>query len=102
MTVFVDSKVWFAAAVARDRDNARARAIISGARDFITGDHALGETWTLLESGYGRAVAEQFWQRLRQARVRIETVAPVDLEAAAHSSAGSFVDRLMDSLCRHQ
>jgi hypothetical protein len=43
-------------------------------------------------------VAEKFWQRLRQARVKIETVTPVDLEVAAHSSAGSLVDRLNAAL----
>lgn len=82
MSVFVDSSVWFAAAVAKDRDNARAIAILSGADDLVTSDHVLIETWLLLNSRYRRSAAEQFWEGVRRGGVQIETPRAADMDAA--------------------
>jgi uncharacterized protein len=82
LSVFVDSSVWFAAAVARDHNNASARSILQSERDLVTTDHVLVETWLLLNSRYRRDVAEQFWERLRRGAVHIEIVTAADLEAA--------------------
>lgn len=82
MSVFVDSSVWFAAAVKRDRDNGRAKSILTSNPDHVTTDHVLIESWLLLNSRYGRRVAELFWQQIRRSGVHIETVGPVDLEVA--------------------
>ena len=82
MSVFVDSSVWFAAASARDRDNAFARSILESARDPVTTDHVLVETWLLLNSRFRREVAELFWERVRRGAVRVEIVTAADLEAA--------------------
>ena len=48
MSVFIDTSVWFAATVARDRDNACAKSILQSTRDQVTTDHVLVETWLLL------------------------------------------------------
>jgi predicted nucleic acid-binding protein len=82
VSIFVDSSVWFAAAVARDHDNAQAKAILASTLDHVTTDHILVETWLLLKSRFRRAVAEQFWNQLRIGSVRIEIVTLADLEAA--------------------
>lgn len=82
MSLFVDSSVWFAAVVARDRGNARAKAILGGNTDHITTDHVLVETWLLLNSRYRRNAAETFWDRIRRGPARIEHVTAADLEAA--------------------
>lgn len=82
MSVFVDSSVWFAAAVARDADSARAKAILQSTWDHVTTDHVLIETWLLLNSRAGRDAAEQFWERIQQSGTQIETVTTADLHAA--------------------
>lgn len=85
MSLFVDSSVWFAAAVAKDRDNARAIAILSGIEDFVTSDHVIVETWLLLNSRYSRyrrSAAEQFWKEIRRGGVHIETPKAADMDAA--------------------
>jgi predicted nucleic acid-binding protein len=80
--VFVDSSIWFAAAVARDHDNARAKSILRSTWDHVTTDHVLVETWLLLNSRYRREIAEQFWDRLQRGGVSIEPVTLADLQAA--------------------
>lgn len=82
MSVFVDSSVWFAAASARDRDNARAKSILQSTVEHITTDHVLIETWLLLKSRFRRDIAEAFWGHLQQSGVRIEVVTTADLQAA--------------------
>jgi predicted nucleic acid-binding protein len=82
LSTFVDTSVWFAAAVARDRGNTLARSILQSDRDLVTTDHVLVETWLLLNSRYRRQVAELFWEGVRRGAVRIELVTAADLEAA--------------------
>jgi len=82
LSVFVDSTVWFAAIVARDRDNARARAILQSTTGHVTTDHVLVESWLLLNSRYHRRGAELLWERVRAGAARLEFVTPADLEAA--------------------
>jgi len=82
LSVFIDSSVWFAAAVARDHDNARAKSILASTMNHVTTDHVLVETWLLLNSRYRRDAAERFWDRIRQGGVRVEPVTAADLEAA--------------------
>jgi predicted nucleic acid-binding protein len=82
LSVFVDSSFWFASIVARDRNNARAKAVLEGQREHLTTDHVLVETWLLLNSRYHRHAAERFWERIRLGSVRIEIATAADLEAA--------------------
>jgi predicted nucleic acid-binding protein len=48
VTAFVDTSVWFAAVVARDRNSARARAVLEAIDQPLTTDHVIVETWLLL------------------------------------------------------
>jgi uncharacterized protein len=82
VTAFVDTSVWFAAAVARDRDSARAKAILKAIDRPLTTDHVIVETWLLLNRRYHRRGAEQFWEGFRHGGVRVELVTMADLQAA--------------------
>ena len=82
MSIFVDSSIWFAAVVARDSGNARAKSVLQNATGHITTDHVLVETWLLLNSRYYRDAAENFWDRIRRGFARVEPVTAPDLEAA--------------------
>jgi predicted nucleic acid-binding protein len=82
LSIFVDTSVWFAATVARDRDNQAAKSILASTRGHVTTDHVLVETWLLLNSRYRRDAAERFWNQMRGGPVTIEGVTKSDLEAA--------------------
>jgi uncharacterized protein len=82
LSVFVDSSVWFAAAVARDSNNQRAKAILEHTQDHVTTDHVLVETWLLLNSRYRQNAADRFWHQLREGDVTIEIATAADLETA--------------------
>jgi predicted nucleic acid-binding protein len=82
LSIFVDSSVWFASIVVRDKDNARAKTVLSATTGHVTSDHVLVETWLLLNSRYHRHGAETFWDVIRQGAARVEQVIPADLEAA--------------------
>ena len=82
MSVFVDSSFWFAAMVARDSNNAKAKAILKAEREHVTTDHVVVETWLLLNSRYHRAAAERFWERVRRSGAHVEIANAADLEAA--------------------
>jgi predicted nucleic acid-binding protein len=98
-SLFVDTSTWYAAADTGDRDNARAREILSGEDDLVTTDHVLVETWLLLRYRLGRYAAERFWDGLRAGVAAIEPVTTADLEVAWSISADfpdqdfSVVDR---------
>jgi predicted nucleic acid-binding protein len=74
--------MWFAAVVARDGGNARAKSVLQNTSGHITTDHVLVETWLLLNSRYHRDAAENFWDRIRRGSARVEPVTAPDLEAA--------------------
>jgi predicted nucleic acid-binding protein len=82
MSLFVDTSIWYAAADASDRSNARAKAILSSGDALVTTDHVLIETWTLLRHRIQRGAAERFWQGLRSGVAMIEPVCLADLETA--------------------
>lgn len=82
MTTFIDSSVWFASIVARDRNNARAKEVLPEIPECVTTDHVLVETWLLLNSRHRRDAAEIFWDRIRSGAARVEIVTQADLEAA--------------------
>jgi len=82
LSIFVDSSVWFATMVARDRNNPRAKAVLGQSEERVTSDHVLVETWLLLNSRDRRDAAEQLWDRVRQGVARVEHVTAADLEAA--------------------
>ena len=82
MSLFVDSSVWYAAADAGDRSNARARELLSGGDPLVTSDHVLVETWLLLRHRLGREAAERFWGGLKAGVAAIEAVGAADLETA--------------------
>ncbi|WP_369725681.1 MULTISPECIES: type II toxin-antitoxin system VapC family toxin [unclassified Bradyrhizobium] len=99
MSAFVDSSVWFAAAAKRDARNERAKSILLSIDQHLTTDLVLVETWQLLKAQFDGELAENFWERLRDAGVRIEPVVAADLEAAweinrnCREESFSFVDR---------
>jgi uncharacterized protein len=82
MSLFVDTSMWYAAADSGDRSNSRAKSILKAGETFITSDHVLVETWSLLHHKLGRNAAERFWDGLRSGIAAIESVGPADLEAA--------------------
>jgi predicted nucleic acid-binding protein len=82
LSIFVDSSVWFAATVVRDRRNAEAKFILRADTECITTDHVLVETWLLLNSRYHHRAAERFWENVRHGAARIEPATLADLEAA--------------------
>jgi uncharacterized protein len=82
LSAFVDTSVWFAAANVRDRQNARAKAILAGLAAPVLTDHILIETWTLLKARVHRRAAEQFWTGVRRGAAQLENVLAADLEAA--------------------
>jgi len=82
LSIFVDSSLWFATLVARDRNHARTRMILSDTEEYVTTDHVVVETWLLLNSRYHRHGAEQFWDGIRRGTARVEIVTAADLEGA--------------------
>jgi uncharacterized protein len=99
VSVFVDTSVWFGAANSRDRQNARAKKILSDLIAPVLTDHVLVETWTLLNARINRQAAEQFWLGVRRGAAQLEKVLPADLETAwaigevFHDQDFSIVDR---------
>ncbi|MFY9693355.1 MAG: PIN domain-containing protein [Xanthobacteraceae bacterium] len=82
MSVFVDTSVWFAVANIRDRQNRRAKMVLSSVADPLLSDHVLVETWRLLNSRIHREAVERFWSQIRQGAVPIEKITALDLERA--------------------
>jgi predicted nucleic acid-binding protein len=82
LSIFVDSSVWFASVVVRDRNNARAKSVLKAASEYVTTDHVVVETWLLLNSRYHRQGAERFWDSVRRGPVRVEPATTADLEVA--------------------
>lgn len=82
MSLFVDTSVWYAAADAADRSNARAKVILSAGDALVTTDHVLVETWTLIRWRLHRSAAEAFWHGIRGGVASLEAVGPADLQAA--------------------
>jgi predicted nucleic acid-binding protein len=103
---FVHSSAWFAAAVARDANNERAKAILSREDFLVTTDHVMLETWSLLSSRYGHAAAERFLDGLRETGAKLETLTLGDFEGARADEeafpdeAFSLSDRLSFSVMR--
>jgi predicted nucleic acid-binding protein len=82
LSIFVDSSIWFASMVAKDRNNSRAKAVLLSAEGYVTTDHVVVETWLLLNSRYRHHAAEQFWDGIRRGAARLEPVTAADLETA--------------------
>ena len=82
MSLFVDTSIWYAAAVSSDRSNSRSKAILKSGETLITSDQVLVETWTLLQHKLDRKAAERFWEGLRSGIAVIEAVTLADLEVA--------------------
>jgi hypothetical protein len=82
MSLFVDTSIWYAAADASDRSNARAKAILTSGEALATTDHVLVETWTLLHHRLNPDAAERFWEGLRSGIAVVEPVGLADLEVA--------------------
>lgn len=99
VSTFVDTSVWFAAALTRDRNNGLAKSILLSLEGWTLTDQVLAEIWQLLSARFGGGVAEVFWGRLRESGAVVEPVTASDLEAASRIEATcpdeeySFVDR---------
>ena len=78
----MDTSAWYAAADSGDRDNARAKELLTRDARLVTTDHVLAETWHLLRHRLGREAAERFWAGLRAGAAALEPVTPADLEVA--------------------
>lgn len=74
--------MWFAAANSRDRQNRRAKTLLSSLADPLLSDYVLVETWGLLNSRIHREAAEQFWREIRHGAVAVEKITALDLERA--------------------
>lgn len=86
MSTFVDSSVWFAAACKRDRNNELAKSILLSIDRCTLTDHVLVQTWQLIDAQFGTAVADTFWERLRETDAVVEPVTTSDIEAARQMS----------------
>ncbi|MBI5602881.1 MAG: PIN domain-containing protein [Deltaproteobacteria bacterium] len=85
MSILVDTGAWYAIVDTSDRHHKEAKRFYSeqvSKAPFITTDLILAETWTLINSHIGRSAARTFWETLRETRIPILTIEPVDLEAA--------------------
>ncbi len=82
MSVFVDSSIWFAAVIAKDKDNARAKALLQSLDARVTTDLIVVETWALIDRKFNHSAAERFWGNIRRGAARVEPVLPVDFERA--------------------
>lgn len=82
MSLFVDTSIWYAGVDSSDRNNARAKEILSAGESLTTTDHVLIETWTLLRYRLQRGAAEKFWDGLRGGIAKIEPVGMADVETA--------------------
>jgi uncharacterized protein len=92
VTVFVDSSVWYASVFAKDRNNARAKAILGMKEALVTTDAIVVETWLLLARRFHYAAAERFWERIRRGIADIERVLQPDYDAAWQIGA-AFADQ---------
>lgn len=81
MTLFVDSSTLYAAANAGDRNNERARLVLSSGERLLTTDHVLVETWLLTNARLGRHAAEALGRGIMES-VEVEMVSAADLETA--------------------
>jgi len=78
----VDSSAFYAAADRGDRQNARAKQVLSAGEPLVTSDHVLIESWLLLRGRRDRSTADRFWSSLRAGMATIEVVGSADLEVA--------------------
>jgi predicted nucleic acid-binding protein len=98
VTAFVDSSAWFASVFAKDRHNARAKAVLS-AEALVTTDAIILETWLLLARRFHHVAAERFWAGIRSGAAQVERVLQSDFDAAWEIGAAfpdqkfSIVDR---------
>jgi predicted nucleic acid-binding protein len=81
VTAFVDSSAWFASVFAKDRHNARAKAVLS-AEPLVTTDAVVLETWLLLARRFHHGAAERFWAGIRSGAAQVERVLQSDFDAA--------------------
>ena len=87
MSMLVDTGAWYAIADASDRLHERARKFYAehaGETAFVTTDLILAETMALVTAHLGRSAARTFWGTLRETRIPLLTLEPIDLEAAWH------------------
>lgn len=82
MSVFIDTSVWFASIVERDRHNDRAKAILAEIPMPVTSDHVIVETWQLLANRHRRDAAERFWRAIRGGIASLILITEADLDAA--------------------
>ena len=101
MSMLVDTGAWYAIADTSDRHHEEASLFYTehaGRTRLVTTYLIVAETWTLLHSHLGRSSALTFWATLRETRIPILTLEPIDLEAAWHIAQAfpdqtfSFVD----------
>ena len=78
----MDSSAWYAAADRGDRQNSRAKQLLTTEEPLVTSDHVLVETWRLIHHFISANAAETFWNGLRSGVATVEQTTSADLEAA--------------------
>ncbi len=82
MSLFVDTSAFYAATDAGDQANARAIELLALEEEFVTTDHVLAESWSLISVRGSHAAAERFWASIRSSPIEVEPVLPGDLDTA--------------------
>lgn len=82
MSLFVDTSAFYAVVDTNDQYHARANSLLRDADSLVTTDHVLVESWRLIRDRGGHQSTERFWASLRGGLASVETVLPVDLDAA--------------------
>lgn len=85
MSILVDTGAWYAIADTSERHHGKARRFYSehaGQTPLATTDLIVAEAWATLNSHLGRSAAMTFWDTLRETRLALLAVEPVDLEVA--------------------
>ncbi|HEV2998263.1 MAG TPA: PIN domain-containing protein [Solirubrobacteraceae bacterium] len=82
MSLFVDTSAFYATTDTGDQAHVRATELLVAGEEFVTTDHVLVESWSLICVRGSHDVAERFWSRVRGSAIRVETVLPGDLDAA--------------------
>jgi predicted nucleic acid-binding protein len=92
MRVFVDTSAWFAASNVKDRHHQRASELLAADGEFVTSTFVVVETWLLLQSRIGFAIAERFVDLVREGAATLEQSSLEDVQKACQI-AGAFQDQ---------
>jgi predicted nucleic acid-binding protein len=94
---FVDTSAWYAITDPKDTNHQQAterlRRLSASRRTFITTNHVVSETYTLLRSRLGFSAAQQFLQRTRASALTRRVFVPEAWEEAAEDLLRQYDDQ---------